>query len=296
MELMYILALIFVFGAVVALAFTCVNIGQAAAGERVELTRQARDSTKLFDTPLERFVSLQRLEQMRYSGAVVLATLIAGLLMFLGVTNLLVLLLLAVVFGGLGYMVPLWWFQRKVTQRKTLFEATILDLTIGLEKGLRSGQALAQAIEAISRRMEGPMQEELTMVLRETRMGKDLPEAMERLQQRMPCEDLMLLVTAIRLTMKSGGSMSDVLARMTGMIRGRREFQGKLDTLTAQGKFEAMAISAAPFAAFIVLYLLNPELMRPMLFHPVGWMAFGAVVVLVTIGWLIVRKIVTIEV
>lgn len=288
--------LILVFGAVGVLAFTCVRMGQAASVERAELNRMARDTLKVFNTPMERFVSLQRLEQMRYSAAVVLATLGAGLLMFAGVVNALVLLLFAVAFGGLGYMVPFWWFQRKVRQRREQFETSILDLTIGLEKGLRSGQALAQAVEALTRRMEGPMQEELTLVLRETRMGKDLVEAMERLLQRMPCEDLTLLVTAIRLTMKSGGSMSDVLARMTAMIRGRREFYGKLQTLTAQGRFEAIAISASPFAAFIVLYLLNPELMRPMLFHPVGWAAFGAVVVLETVGFLIVRKIVTIEV
>jgi tight adherence protein B len=285
-----------VFGAVGILAFACVRMGQAAAVERTELNRKAHDAAMVFDTPLERFVSAQRLTQMRFSAAVVLATLAAGGLMFAGVANFLVLLVLAAALGGLGYMVPLWWFQRKVRQRKETFEASILDLTIGLEKGLRSGQALAQAVESMVRRMDGPMQEELTTVLRETRMGKDLVEAMERLQRRLPCEDLMLLVTAVRLTMKSGGSMADVLARMTDMIRGRREFKGKLDTLTAQGKFEAMAISAAPFAAFIVLYLLNPELMRPMLFHPVGWMAFGAVIVLETIGFLIVNKIVTIEV
>jgi len=293
---MFVLALILVFGAVGALAFTCVHMGQAVSEERVELTQMARDTYVQFNTPVERFVSLQRLVQMRFSAAAVLATLIAGVLMFVGVSNLFALTLLATIFGGVGYMVPLWWFQRKVKQRTLLFEETILDLTIGLEKGLRSGQALAQAIESLSKRLEGPMQEELITVLRETRMGKDLPEAMERLLARMPSEDLALLVTAIRLTMKSGGSMADVLARMTDMIRGRREFQGKLRTLTEQGKFEALAMSAAPLAAFIVLYLLDTELMRPMLFHPVGWAAFGVVIALETTGYLIIRKIVTIEV
>ena len=293
---MIVVALILVFGAVGALAFTCVHMGQAVSAERVEITQMARDTYIQFNTPIERFVSLPRLMQIRFSAAVVLATLISGVLMFLGVSNLFALSLMACIFGGIGYMAPLWWFQRKVKVRTLQFEESILDLTIGMEKGLRSGQALAQAIESLSRRMEGPMQEELTTVLRETRMGKDLPEAMDRLQGRMPSEDLALLVTAIRLTMKSGGSMADVLARMTDMIRGRREFQGKLRTLTEQGKFEAMAMSAAPFAAFIVLYFLDTDLMRPMLFHPVGWTAFGVVIALEIIGYLIIRKIVTIEV
>lgn len=286
----------FVFGAVVILTFACVRVGQSVASESLELKKKKDDALTVFLSPLDRFVTPQRLLQLRFSFAVVLGTVVAGLLIFCGVTNFIVLLLLAVAMGWLGFMLPLFFYQNKVRKRKAQFDASILELTIGLEKGLRSGQALAQAIESLVRRTEGPMQEELTVVLRETRMGKDLVEAMERLQVRLPSEDLTLLVTAIRLTMKSGGSMASVLARMTEMIRGRMEFKGKLDTLTAQGKFEAIAISCTPFAAFIVLYLLNPELMHPMLVCPVGWMAFGAVIALETVGFLIVRKIVTIEV
>jgi tight adherence protein B len=285
-----------IFGAVVLLSFTCVRVGQSVASESIELKKKKSDVTMIFLSPLDRFVLPQRLLQLRYSLAVAFGTVIAGLLVFCGITNFIALVLLAAGLGWLGFMLPLFFYQNKVRKRKAQFDANILDLTIGLEKGLRSGQALAQAIESLVRRSEGPMQEELTVVLRETRMGKDLVEAMERLQVRMPSEDLMLLVTAIRLTMKSGGSMASVLARMTEMIRGRLEFKGKLDTLTAQGKFEAIAISCTPFAAFVVLYLLNPELMHPMLVCPVGWLAFGAVIALETVGFLIVRKIVTIEV
>ena len=285
-----------VFGAVAMLAFICIRMGQAVTAERLELSRKAQDVAMVFVTPMDRFISQQRLMQIRFSSAAVLATVIAGVLMFAGVVNPFGLLLPALALGALGYMAPLWWFELKVRKRKEQFEASILDLTIGLEKGLRSGQALAQAVGSLVRRMDGPMREELTTVLRETNMGKDLVEAMERLQGRMPCEDLTLLVTAIRLTMKSGGSMAEVLSRMTEMIRGRMEFQGKLATLTAQGKFEAIAIMCAPFGAFIVLYLLNPDLMRPMLFHPAGWTAFGVVVALEAVGWFIVKRIVTIEV
>ena len=293
---MEIIALVLVFCAVTMLAYSCVHMGQMVTAERMELGRKAQDVAVVFTAPMDRFISPQRLTQIRLSASATLASVVAGALMFAGVVSPLGLLLPALALGAAGYMAPLWWFESKVRQRKEQFEASILELTIGLEKGLRSGQALAQAVGSMVRRMDGPMKEELTTVLRETNMGKDMVEAMERLQGRMPCEDLMLLVTAIRLTMKSGGSMADVLTRMTEMIRGRMEFQGKLQTLTAQGKFEAIAIMCAPFGAFIVLYMLNTELMRPMLYHPAGWAAFGAVVVLETIGWLIIKRIVTIEV
>ena len=110
----------------------------------------------------------------------------------------------------------------------------------------------------------GPMHEELTTLLREHRLGVPLPEAFERMSNRMPCEDMHLLATSIALSSKSGGSLTDVLEEMVGLIRERTEFQGRLKNMTAQGKFEAAVISCAPLAAFILLYLIDPVLMRPL--------------------------------
>ena len=98
------------------------------------------------------------------------------------------------------------------------------------------------------------MKEELTIVLREYRLGLELSAALQRMYDRIPCEDLQLLIISIRLTTQSGGSMADVLAKITQMIRGRTEFQQKLQALTAQGRFEALAMALAPLLAFLLLF------------------------------------------
>ena len=218
-----------------------------------------------------------------------------GILIFANI-SFYILMPIGLLFGALGYWMPYWYYKFKLYKRKREFEANILDLTMGLANGLRAGQGLPQSMEAITKRLNGPIQEELIIVLREYRLGLELSEALERLYQRMPCEDLRLLITSIKLTTQSGGSLVDVLARMTEMIRGRTEFQEKLKTMTAQGRFEAIAIASAPLAAFIILYFMDRELMSPMLKSPVGWAAIGVVIILETIGFLIINKIVTIEV
>ncbi|MEI6516669.1 MAG: type II secretion system F family protein [bacterium] len=112
----------------------------------------------------------------------------------------------------------------------------------------------------------------------------------------MPCEDLSLLVTAIKLTMQSGGSLAEVLDRITDTIRQRTEFQERLRTMTAQGRFEAIAMAAAPAVAFAILFFLDRELMMPLVQTKIGWCAIAAVVSLETVGFLIINKIVTIDV
>jgi tight adherence protein B len=289
------LVYILVFSAVVLVVWSFVGLANSISLERVELERKVKDLVSLAN-PLHRYISDQRLVQLRVSTAVLLGGLFAGILLFASITNPLIWMPLALAMGTLGWMAPLWYYQWKLKERRDKFEARILDLTMGLANGLRSGQALPQGLEAIARRLEGPIQEELMVVLREYRLGLELADALERMYQRMPCEDLRLLVTSVRLTTQSGGSMADVLSRMTEMIRGRTEFQGKLKTLTAQGRFEAIAISASPLVAFIILYIVDTDLMAPMLRTTVGWCAIGAVVLLETIGFYIINKIVTIEV
>ena len=286
---------ILVFSAVVLVVYSFAGLANSISLEKVELERKSKD-LQSWANPMNRYISDQRLIQLRVSSAVLLGGLFAGILLFASVTNPLIWMPITAGMGTVGWMAPFWFYRWKLKERRDKFEGRILDLTMGLANGLRSGQALPQGLEAIVRRLDGPIQEELMVVLREYRLGLELADALERMYQRMPCEDLRLLVTSVRLTTQSGGSMAEVLSRMTEMIRGRTEFQGKLRTLTAQGRFEAIAISASPFVAFVLLYIVDTDLMAPMLKTTVGWCAIGVVILLETIGFYIINKIVTIEV
>ena len=133
-------------------------------------------------------------------------------------------------------------------------------------------------------------------VMRECRLGLDLPESLERLHRRMPGEDLRLLITSIRLTLQTGGSLADVLERMIEMIRARTDFQNRIKNKTAQGKFEAVAMSMMPLVVYVLLRLIDPDLMRPLTNTAIGWCAIGAVCLLDFVGFLVIKKIVTIEV
>ena len=199
--------------------------------------------------------------------------------------------------AGVGAsFLPLLWFKRKVAARVELFQSQVLELTTGIAAGMRAGQALPAALESVSRRIPWPMSEELRTTLREYRLGIDLVEALERLNERLPSEDLALLVGAVRLTTQSGGSLAEVMEKMTELIRARNDFQERLKNLTAQGRFEAAAMSLMPFVVFVILFFENRPLVMPLVTTTTGWTAICAVVALVTCGYLCIRKIVTIEV
>lgn len=244
----------------------------------------------------QRFISLKNLACACWSGALLGGGGFLALALASGLTHPAVLLSGCLVAGAVLYRLPKGWVARKIKQRQRLFDARLTDLTLGLANGLRAGAALPQSMELVARDIGGPMAEELALVLHEYRLGLELSESLGRMCDRMPSEDLSLLVTAIRLTMKSGGSLAEVLDRITGTIRERVIFRDRLVTMTSQGRFEAIAMASAPVVAFFILFLLDKDLMLPLVQTPTGWCALGAVATLELIGFLIINKIVTIEV
>ena len=262
---MEIVTYILVFSAAVSLAYIGSAILFKAAMEKQEKNPGA-DYEKL-----RRFISPRKLLLRRLTCAFVLGLTLFGTLISAGVLNVFVYIPCSCFTGGIGFMLPLWYYQLKNKSRKDAFEKKLLDLTMGLANSMRSGLALPQALEAVSKRMGDPMQEELRTVLREYRLGLELTEALER-------------------------SLVEVLEKMVDTIRSRTEFQERLKNMTAQGRFEALAMSLAPIAAFILLYFIDPDLMGPMLTTGIGWCAIGCILLLVGTGYFVISKIVSIEV
>lgn len=249
-----------------------------------------------FYEELRRFIKPEALLARQVFAALIVMSLFFIGQLFFGVERMEIAVPVSCGFGIGAFFAVFWFYHRKLIKRKEAFEAKILDLTMGLSSSMKSGLALGQSLELLTKRIGGPMQEELTTLLGEYRTGKTLPEAFERMYNRMPCEDLYLLSSAISLSSKSGGSLTEVLEEMALLIRERIEFQERLKNMTAQGRFEATVISCAPFAAFVLLYTTDPGLMRPLITTGYGWLTVGVVCLLITIGYFVLKKITTVEV
>ncbi|MCK5849302.1 MAG: type II secretion system F family protein [Kiritimatiellae bacterium] len=243
-----------------------------------------------------RFTTPERLARSCWSAALLGCGSTSALLIALDVLNVYMLLGCCVLAGALCYQIPRLWLRNKIKQRQRQFDVRLLDLILGMANGLRAGSALPQTIEMVSRDIGGPITEEFSLVLHEYRLGIDLPESLARLTRRMQGEDLSLFVTSVRLTIQSGGSLAEVLDRITDTIRHRTDFHERLRTMTEQGRFEAIAMASAPLVCFLILFYLDRELMQPMVETTMGWCAIGVVLIFETIGFLWINKIVTIEV
>ena len=289
-----------VFAAVAAISWVFWSLASSAgmaAGEKRDFENNVGSDGRQ-KTPLERFVSPGRLFNLQLLFSCFPALFMVVLLLASGLQRPLLLTFFAVSLAIMGWKFTRFYFVILVRRRQAAFESKILDLTNGLANALKAGMALPQALERITARMSGVIREELSIVLREYRLGLDLHMALERLYERMPCEDMRLLTASVRLTTQTGGSLADVLAEMTEMIRGRKDFKDKLKALTAQGRFEGIVLGCMPVLAFVLFFCLpgQREMMMSLFTTPIGWAAIGVAALLEVMGFVVISKITAIEV
>jgi len=246
-------------------------------------------------TQLEYFISRPKLRKIQICFATIGALIMLCIVLVAG-ANPWASPVVVILGGAAAFSLPMLYYRNKVKKRNEAFRARLLDVIMGLNNGMRSGVALPQAMEVVGRDIGGVMQEELSMTLYEYRLGVDLTEALARLEKRMPDENLKLFVTAVGISQQTGGSLSDILDKIIETIRQRSIMEDKINTLTAQGKFESIIMACAPLIAFVILYVLDRQLMEPLVTTVLGWAAIGVVLIFETIGYLFIRKIVKVEI
>ncbi|MCO5120357.1 MAG: type II secretion system F family protein [Burkholderiaceae bacterium] len=183
--------------------------------------------------------------------------------------------------------------RRRRRHRFRMQVPELIDLIAG---GLRAGHGLVAVIAQASRRMQPPASQELALMQREQRMGVRLDDALAGLARRMPLEETVLLVTALRLGASTGGDMAQTLEALAGAVRRKLALEGKLRALTAQGRLQAWVMGLLPFAMLALLALIEPAMLDMLLGTSAGLAVCAYVLVSEAIGIVVIRRIVTVDV
>ncbi len=200
------------------------------------------------------------------------------------------------IFGLASLYLPRWYVGSRERRRVTAFNGQLAD-TIGImANSLRSGYSLLQAMELVARETPSPMGEEFGRVVREVGLGLTPERALENLVRRINSDDLDLMVTAIKVQHEVGGNLSTILDTIGNTIRERVRIKGEIKVLTAQQSMAGYIISGLPLALTGVLLLLNPSYIMK-LFTP-GWYILMPICggLGIVLGFIVIRRIVAIEV
>jgi tight adherence protein B len=107
---------------------------------------------------------------------------------------------------------------------------------------------------------------------------------------------VMMLVTSLLIHRETGGNLTEVLERLSRLIRGRFRFQRKVKTLSAEGRMSAWVLVAVPFVLAIAILLTTPKYMPMLINDPIGNKLIIGAFCAMLIGIFWIRKIIRIQV
>jgi tight adherence protein B len=195
-------------------------------------------------------------------------------------------------FAG-GAVAPSTFVWMKARKRIAAFEAQLPDVLITLAASLRAGHSLRQAILAVVDEGQEPARKEFGRVLTEASLGRPMEDALADMAARLGSEDFDYVVTAVTVQRQVGGALAGLLDLVADTVRGRQQFQRKVRSLTAMGRFSALILIALPFVIAIALTLMNPEYMEPLYDTGTGHALIAIGLVGMAVGSLFLKKIVS---
>lgn len=181
-------------------------------------------------------------------------------------------------------------------KRRAKFNEQLPDALATMSNAMRAGLSINQAFESVIENGEKPVSEEFQILVQSIKVGMSMEEALETMTERVGSEDLLLVNTAILIARKTGGNVTEIFDKISDTIRGRMKIERKIKTLTAQGKLQGIIVSLMPVFLGVVMTALKPDMMIGFFLSPIGVVSVLATIALIALGWLMISKIIKIDI
>jgi tight adherence protein B len=260
----------------------------AAAGAAVDRLLAKRGKVAAWAAALDRAgISASLSDVVLLTGLATLGLLVLGAL--LGGLPLGVLLALL---GPLGTKVLV---RVRGGRRQAAFADQLDDSLQLMASSLRAGHSLLRALDSVAQEAASPTAEEFTRIVNETRVGRDLADALDEVAARMGSDDFTWVAQAIAIHREVGGNLAEVLDTVGHTIRERNAIRRQVKALSAEGKLSAVVLMALPFGVLGFLSVANPAYLQKFTQSLAGWAMLAGVAVLLTVGGLWLKKTVAIR-
>lgn len=193
-------------------------------------------------------------------------------------------------------ILPLVKLRRAARKRLASFEAQFPGALEFIARSMRAGHAFSISLEMLHHEFEQPLAGEFRRVFEEQNLGMPLDAALSRLASRIRLVDVQFFVTAVVLQRRTGGNLTEILDTLAEVIRERYKLKGKVKAISAHGRMTAKALSAIPIVVGAMMFFVNKEYSN-FFFHTVtGLEMLAASATLQILAYVVINKIVTIEV
>lgn len=194
-----------------------------------------------------------------------------------------------------GLILPPFILFRKKTKRTELFEKQLVEAVGIIANSLKSGLTFQQAMVSISQDMPDPISKEFARIVREINLGNSVEKALTNAAERLGSNNFMMIVSAILIQRQIGGNLSDILTNIAGTIKERFRIKNEIRVLTTTGRTSGKVIGLLPIFILLFFMIANPSYVEGFFHTTIGILMLSTGAVLEIIGFLVIRRIVSIK-
>jgi tight adherence protein B len=191
---------------------------------------------------------------------------------------------------------PLFFVSQKRSKRISDLETQLPDALDFLARSMRAGHAFTISLEMVGEEMHEPLGQEFRSLFNEQNLGASLERSFGSFAKRVPIPDVRFFSSAVLLQRQTGGNLSEILNRLSHIIRERFRLKGQVKAVSAHGRLTATILTLLPLGTLAGLLITSPGYLDPMMTNPLGKKIVAAGVVAQVVGNFFIRKIIKIKV
>ncbi|HXG50517.1 MAG TPA: type II secretion system F family protein [candidate division Zixibacteria bacterium] len=204
--------------------------------------------------------------------------------------------LLGLLFAVVAFFVPYAYLQYITWKRLRLFLEQMPDGLDMISQSLQAGLGLTQAMVYVAKEMPDPIGTEFSVFIEEVNLGLPLNDALRKFEERINLPEVRLFNTALLVQREVGGSLAELLTKLSNIIRDRFRIERLIKSITAQNRMSAWVVCSIPPFLAVFMFVREPVMMNEMLAHPVGRGMLAAALVLEVLGILVFRKLIKVHI
>jgi tight adherence protein B len=203
---------------------------------------------------------------------------------------------LALVMGLIALVCPYFYLKYITWRRVRRFLEQMPDGLDMMSQSLQAGLGLTQAMVFVAKEMPDPLGTEFSVFIEEVNLGLPLADALKRMEERMALPEVRLFNTALLVQREVGGSLAELLNKLSDIIRDRFRIERLIKSLTGQNRMSAWTVCSVPPFLGVFMFIREPQMMNDMLSDPMCRAMLAAALFLEIVGIIVFRKFIKVHI
>lgn len=195
--------------------------------------------------------------------------------------------------GAFGF--PRWLLSFLRKRREAKFIDGLADAVDIIVRGVKAGLPLGDCIKMITMEAPEPLKTEFRLIMETQAIGIPLGEACGKLYERTPLPEANFFGIVVAIQQKAGGNLSEALGNLSRVLRDRKKMRAKIQAMSQEAKASAAIIGALPIAVMILVYITSPQYISLLFTHPTGHIMLAGSAVWMTMGVLVMKKMINFD-